>query len=122
ARAGGGPTLVEAVAYRLGPHGTADEPSLYRDPELDRLWQRFEPLARSAQALEAAGLASAAELEGIRSQQAEALRNVGERLEREPPASVEELAQGVHRQTPWTLAPGSLREPAWTVAEAPPPR
>jgi pyruvate dehydrogenase E1 component alpha subunit len=31
ARAGGGPTLIEAVHYRVGPHGTADDPSAYVD-------------------------------------------------------------------------------------------
>ena len=33
ARAGEGPTFVEAVTYRAAPHGTADDPSLYIDPE-----------------------------------------------------------------------------------------
>src|SRR5882757_7982092 len=35
ARAGGGPTLVEAVHYRAAPHGTADDPRAYID--LDRV-------------------------------------------------------------------------------------
>jgi pyruvate dehydrogenase E1 component alpha subunit len=33
ARAGGGPTLVEAVTERAAPHATADDPSLYADPQ-----------------------------------------------------------------------------------------
>jgi pyruvate dehydrogenase E1 component alpha subunit len=33
ARAGSGPTFVEAVTYRSAPHATADDPSLYIDPE-----------------------------------------------------------------------------------------
>jgi pyruvate dehydrogenase E1 component alpha subunit len=33
ARAGGGPTLIEAVHYRAAPHATADDPSAYIDPE-----------------------------------------------------------------------------------------
>jgi pyruvate dehydrogenase E1 component subunit alpha len=32
ARAGDGPTFVEAVSYRCAPHATADDPSLYIDP------------------------------------------------------------------------------------------
>ena len=32
ARAGGGPTLIEAVHYRAAPHATADDPSAYIDP------------------------------------------------------------------------------------------
>ena len=30
ARSGGGPTLVEAITYRLGPHSTADDPRRYQ--------------------------------------------------------------------------------------------
>jgi pyruvate dehydrogenase E1 component alpha subunit len=33
ARTGDGPTFVEAVTYRSAPHATADDPSLYIDPE-----------------------------------------------------------------------------------------
>jgi len=33
ARAGGGPTLIEAVHYRAAPHATADDPSAYIDAE-----------------------------------------------------------------------------------------
>ena len=33
ARAGEGPTFVEAVTYRAAPHATADDPSLYVDPD-----------------------------------------------------------------------------------------
>lgn len=31
AREGGGPSFIEAVTYRMAPHGTADDPSLYID-------------------------------------------------------------------------------------------
>ena len=31
ARRGGGPTFIEAVTYRMGPHTTADDPTRYRD-------------------------------------------------------------------------------------------
>ena len=33
ARAGEGPTFIEAVTYRAAPHATADDPSAYIDPE-----------------------------------------------------------------------------------------
>lgn len=46
ARAGGGPTLIEAVTYRLGPHTTSDDPTRYRSQdELDR-WQARDPIPR----------------------------------------------------------------------------
>src|SRR5690606_39715061 len=37
ARAGEGPTLIEAVTYRLGAHTTVDDPSRYRDRKSTRL-------------------------------------------------------------------------------------
>lgn len=46
ARAGGGPTLIEAVTYRMGPHTTSDDPTRYRaDDEVER-WRARDPIAR----------------------------------------------------------------------------
>ncbi|MEU2202290.1 thiamine pyrophosphate-dependent dehydrogenase E1 component subunit alpha [Isoptericola sp. NPDC019482] len=56
ARTGGGPTFVEAVTYRMGPHTTADDPTRYRDAsELDA-WAERDPVARLAAYLRAGGL------------------------------------------------------------------
>ena len=49
ARAGDGPTLIEAVTYRRGPHTTTDDPSVYREDESDR-WP--DPLDRTRSWLE----------------------------------------------------------------------
>jgi pyruvate dehydrogenase E1 component alpha subunit len=46
ARSGGGPTLIEAITYRLGDHTTADDASRYRDAaEVQQQWLR-EPITR----------------------------------------------------------------------------
>jgi 2-oxoisovalerate dehydrogenase E1 component alpha subunit len=46
AREGGGPTLIEAVTYRLGPHTTSDDPTRYRSQDdLDR-WTALDPIPR----------------------------------------------------------------------------
>lgn len=46
ARSGGGPTLLEAITYRLADHTTADDARRYRDEEeVAAQWQN-EPLAR----------------------------------------------------------------------------
>lgn len=46
AREGGGPSLVEALTYRLGDHTTADDATRYRDAEeVATHWKR-EPIAR----------------------------------------------------------------------------
>ena len=46
ARAGEGPTLIEAVSYRLGDHTTADDATRYRDAEEVRPHWKQEPLLR----------------------------------------------------------------------------
>ena len=46
ARNGGGPTFIEAVTYRMGPHTTADDPTRYRDPAELELWAGRDPLRR----------------------------------------------------------------------------
>ena len=46
ARAGGGPTFIEAVSYRMAPHATADDPSAYIDPERVKLERENECLGR----------------------------------------------------------------------------
>ncbi|MCL6516379.1 pyruvate dehydrogenase (acetyl-transferring) E1 component subunit alpha [Alicyclobacillus sp.] len=56
ARSGGGPTLIEAVTYRQGPHTTADDPRRYRDPEAHRTWlETRDPIRRLRLYLEARG-------------------------------------------------------------------
>ena len=46
ARAGDGPTLIEAVTYRLGPHTTSDDPSIYRSDEEVTAWKEKDPILR----------------------------------------------------------------------------
>lgn len=56
ARAGNGPTLIEAVTYRLGPHTTSDDPSRYREQsEVDR-WRALDPIPRYRTYLQGAGV------------------------------------------------------------------
>lgn len=56
AREGGGPTLIEAVTYRLTPHSTADDPKKYREEAEVKAWEAREPLPRLRRYLEAKGL------------------------------------------------------------------
>jgi pyruvate dehydrogenase E1 component alpha subunit len=47
ARSGQGPTLIEAVTYRFGPHSTADDPKRYRSASELTEWQDTrDPLTR----------------------------------------------------------------------------
>jgi pyruvate dehydrogenase E1 component alpha subunit len=46
AYAGKGPTLIEALTYRIGAHTTADDPSRYRKPEELKAWLKRDPIDR----------------------------------------------------------------------------
>ena len=56
ARSGNGPTFIEAVTYRMGPHTTADDPTRYRDPAELARWAERDPILRLRRLLEAEGL------------------------------------------------------------------
>ncbi len=55
ARSGGGPTLIEAVTYRVGPHTTSDDPTRYRDEDETAGWRERDPLERVRLLLDRAG-------------------------------------------------------------------
>jgi pyruvate dehydrogenase E1 component alpha subunit len=46
ARAGDGPSLIEAVTYRMEAHTTADDPTRYRTAEELAEWNARDPIAR----------------------------------------------------------------------------
>src|SRR5690606_24391868 len=56
ARTGGGPTLIEAVTYRMGPHTTSDDPTRYRSEAELQHWAALDPLSRYRDYLTAVGV------------------------------------------------------------------
>ncbi|GAB4516800.1 MAG: 3-methyl-2-oxobutanoate dehydrogenase (2-methylpropanoyl-transferring) subunit alpha [Amphiplicatus sp.] len=46
ARRGHGPTLIEYVTYRVGPHSTSDDPSAYRPQKESDAWPLGDPVER----------------------------------------------------------------------------
>ena len=91
ARTGGGPTFVEAVTYRMGPHTTADDPTRYRDASELAAWAERDPIARLAAYLRSAGLLTdddEARVRGVADAVAAELRAGVVALEDPPPLSV----------------------------------
>ncbi|HZA40184.1 MAG TPA: thiamine pyrophosphate-dependent enzyme, partial [Actinomycetota bacterium] len=56
AKTGEGPTLIEALCYRIAPHATADDPSKYRDESETSKWRALEPVGRTAAYLRRMGI------------------------------------------------------------------
>ncbi|GAA2058085.1 thiamine pyrophosphate-dependent enzyme [Leifsonia soli] len=55
ARTGGGPTVIEAMTYRMGPHSTSDDPGRYRTLDEEQSWLARDPLALCEQQLRQTG-------------------------------------------------------------------
>jgi len=56
ARAGGGPTFVEALTYRRMGHSSSDDPTKYRDSAEVAKWEQLDPIDRMRRHLTARGL------------------------------------------------------------------
>ena len=74
ARAGEGPTFVEAVTYRCAPHATADDPSAYIDPARVELERENECLGRYERYLRRLGVLTDEIAEEARAAALEAMR------------------------------------------------
>ncbi len=86
ARRGEGPTLIEAVTYRLGAHSTVDDPRRYRDEAEVQPWLAKEPLLRMRAFLMAQGLLDEAEDERLRNAAGDRAMAAFEEMEQMPPA------------------------------------
>jgi pyruvate dehydrogenase E1 component alpha subunit len=65
AYSGLGPTLIEAVTYRMGPHTTSDDPSRYRSHAEEEEWRVKDPLTRMRALLHREGLDDDAYLDSV---------------------------------------------------------
>jgi pyruvate dehydrogenase E1 component alpha subunit len=86
ARAGEGPTFIEAVSYRAAPHATADDPSVYIDAARVEEEKRRECVGRYEAYLRRTGLLSDEAAEAVRAQAADLMREGIGAAEAESPA------------------------------------
>jgi pyruvate dehydrogenase E1 component alpha subunit len=88
ARAGGGPTFLEAVTYRTAPHATADDPSAYIDLERVEQERRRECVGRYEAYLRRSGILDDATADEIRVEAADVMRAGIAAAEAEPKPDV----------------------------------
>jgi len=88
ARRGGGPTLIEALTYRLSDHTTADDAGRYRGAhEVEEAW-KVEPLLRLREYLYRSGAWSKAQEQALLADCARSIdAAVGEYLKRAKPST-----------------------------------
>ncbi len=85
ARAGEGPTFIEAVTYRAAPHATADDPSTYVDPERVEEQRENECVGRYERYLRRIGVVTDEQVEAVKAEALELMRAGIAAAEAEPP-------------------------------------
>jgi pyruvate dehydrogenase E1 component alpha subunit len=116
ARSGGGPTLIEALTYRLGDHTTADDASRYRDAdELKEHW-KLEPIARLRRYLAQIGAWDRQREEQLQRECTEEVSRCVEVYLAVPPPAAQTMFDRLYEQLPEAL--NSQRETALRFAAA----
>lgn len=90
AKAGKGPTLIEAVTYRMMMHTTADDPTRYRTDKEVNSWKKKDPITRFKTYLEHKKVLTAAKDKKIR-EEATALIEEQMKLAEQEPVSIEDM-------------------------------
>jgi len=112
ARRGNGPTLIEAMTYRLDAHTNADDATRYRsDDEVER-WRRADPLARFERYLRHEGVLDDAAVAEVAAEAERFAADLRDRMNAEPALDPADLFAHVYAEpTP------QLREQAAQLAE-----
>ncbi len=104
ARAGGGPTFIEAVTYRAAPHATADDPSAYIDLARVEEEKRRECVGRYEAYLRRRGVLTEQLAQEVRDEALGVLREGIAAAEAEPPADPSLVFDHAYADPPPSLA------------------
>jgi pyruvate dehydrogenase E1 component alpha subunit/2-oxoisovalerate dehydrogenase E1 component alpha subunit len=100
ARRGEGPTLVEAVTFRMGGHSSSDDPTRYRDADLVTMWEQRDPLHRLRVWLEASGALERAATDQWTEEMNTEIGTAIQEAEAMPPPAIETLFADVYAEMP----------------------
>jgi len=103
ARAGEGPTFIEAVTYRMGAHSTSDDPTRYRSQDEVDAWARKDPLDRLRRHLVHLGLVGDASDAALDKELTAEIAAAVDEVEKLPPPSRASLLDDVYAELPWHL-------------------
>ncbi len=104
ARSGGGPTLIEAVTYRMSAHSTSDDPRVYREEKALAEWKRKDPIDRLRAYLESIGLWGASKEEELQREVREKISTEIKRAEQMSPPPLESLFEDIYAELPRHLS------------------
>ena len=94
---GEGPTLIETMCYRYGPHTMAgDDPTRYRTTDTDNEWAAKDPLVRFRKYLEAKGLWDEKKEEEVIERAKEEIKEAIKQADKAPKQKVTELMDNMY--------------------------
>ncbi len=103
ARAGEGPTLIEAQTYRRGAHSSSDDPSVYRDPNEPKQWEANDPIEKLRRFMVKTGAWTEAWDQEVRAGLDREIVAAHEASQPLPPPAVETMFDDVYETLPWHL-------------------
>ncbi|WP_017728864.1 pyruvate dehydrogenase (acetyl-transferring) E1 component subunit alpha [Halalkalibacterium ligniniphilum] len=98
ARNGNGPTLIEALTYRVQPHTTADDPTRYQDKTVVEEWKQRDPLEKYQKFLEKRGIFEKFEFEKVLAEINEQIAQAVEEFENVPKTKLEDIFDRVYTE------------------------
>jgi len=101
---GEGPTLIETLTYRYGPHTMAgDDPTRYRTADLDNEWEKKDPLVRFRKFLEKKGLWTEEKENEVIEQAKEDIKEAIKKADAAPKQKVTDLISIMYEEMPQNL-------------------
>ena len=100
---GEGPTLIEALTYRLSGHSTSDDPKAYRPEAGQDVWRRLDPIPRIREYLLRLGALTATADAQLEAEVDAELKAAIVEAEKTPAPPLESMFEDVFAETPWHL-------------------
>ncbi len=105
AKAGGGPTMIEALTFRYGPHTmSGDDPGRYRTKELEHDWRARDPLVRFRKFLQSKGLWTEEAEQRVEAKAKEEVQASLDQANKYPAMTLASLANHMYGKMPRELA------------------
>jgi len=104
ARAGGGPTFLELLTYRVLGHSSSDDPTRYRDEAIVKEWEAKDPIARLRRYLEHQDLWNDAKQDDLEGEHTARISSAIKQAEAAPPVAVKSIIEDVYADVPNHLA------------------
>ncbi|HKO93188.1 MAG TPA: thiamine pyrophosphate-dependent enzyme [Polyangiaceae bacterium] len=101
---GEGPTLIELLTYRMGPHSSSDDPKVYRSDEETESYRKQDPILRLRRHLEVIGAWGERDERALVERVEGELKQAIDTAEKKPGPAIETLFDDVYAERPWHLS------------------